>query len=141
MCKLTIEQIKEKITEHNNKVIELSLNGEFKGSKPELYTEKPYSLPSYQPMQIGVQTILNATKQLQKMLPMGVEYYKLETVEIFFSGNLVVEIGTYEMTVKVPHVQEPMSDKGKYMNVFEITESGDLRIKAETWNTDTPPSH
>jgi ketosteroid isomerase-like protein len=65
---------------------------------------------------------------------------KLELIptDVLVSGNLAIEVGNYDMTMSGPGVPE-WADKGKYLTVWEIQKDGSLKIKIETWNTDTDP--
>ena len=103
------------------------------------YTEDVISMPSYEPMLKG----LNACKEsYKKMFESGMKMtaFKSTVTDILQSGNFVVDIGTYEITMTMPQMGDmPWSDHGKYMTVWEMQDDGSLKIKVETWNTDTNP--
>jgi ketosteroid isomerase-like protein len=56
------------------------------------------------------------------------------------SGDFVVDIGTYEITMNIPEMGDmPYTDNGKYMTIWEMQDDGSLLVVAETWNTDKNP--
>jgi hypothetical protein len=70
----------------------------------------------------------------------GVKFTNVQftTVDVWVGGPYIYEVGTYNMTMIIGTMPE-MSDKGKYLTVYERGKDGLLKIKAETWNTDTMP--
>lgn len=42
-------------------------------------------------------------------------------------------------SLEVPGMSAPIQDTGKYLTVYVRDDDGSLKIKAETWNTDTNP--
>jgi ketosteroid isomerase-like protein len=58
-------------------------------------------------------------------------------VDLFSSGDLIHEVGNYEITLKVPGVPYDITDKGKYLVIWEKQNDGSLKIKLETWNNNT----
>ncbi|MDZ7740833.1 MAG: hypothetical protein U5Q03_03560 [Bacteroidota bacterium] len=65
--------------------------------------------------------------------------FNTETLEVFAGGNLIVEIGKYDLTLEMPMMLQPIKDHGKYLTVWEMQKDGSLKIKIETWNTDVNP--
>jgi ketosteroid isomerase-like protein len=66
--------------------------------------------------------------------------FKSTVTDVMQDGNTVVDIGTYEITMMLPQMgDQPWSDHGKYMTIWEMQEDGSLKVKAETWNTDVNP--
>lgn len=133
----TLEEIKAKIKVLQNNAIQTMLAGDFT-SGLEHYTDDAYSLPSYEPMMHGKEAMLAASETASEG---GMKFisFEMNTVDVFMSGNLVVEIGTYATTMQMPGMPMDLEDVGKYLNVFEIQEDGSLKVKAETWNTDNNP--
>jgi ketosteroid isomerase-like protein len=79
---------------------------------------------------------------LYKMTEAGMKMtaFKSTVTDIMQSGNFIVDIGTYEITMTMPQMGGmPWTDKGKYMTIWEKQDDGTLKIKVETWNTDVNP--
>ncbi len=104
-----------------------------------IYSDDVISMPSYEPMLKGIEACKQSYK---KMTESGVKMtaFKSTVTDIMQSGNFVVDIGTYEITMTVPQMGDmPWTDKGKYMTIWEMQDDGSLKVKAETWNTDVNP--
>ncbi|NJK85592.1 MAG: hypothetical protein HC906_06145 [Bacteroidales bacterium] len=54
-------------------------------------------------------------------------------------ANIITEIGTYEIKLTVPGMENEVQDNGKYLTIWEQQNDGSLKIKTEIWNTDTNP--
>jgi uncharacterized protein (TIGR02246 family) len=132
-----MEQIREKVDAVNATLTKAILENDME-TPVSLYTDKCWSLPSYSPMLKGKAAIKKAAKE-NAQNQMKMTDFKLKTVDIFTEGDLVVEIGEYELEFEMPGMPEPMSDKGKYLTIFEMQDDGSLLMKAETWNTDMNP--
>ena len=61
---------------------------------------------------------------------MGIKGVTLTSTEVFGSGDMVVEMGTYEMTDGTKAV-----DNGKYMVVWK-KENGKYKMYRDIWNSD-----
>jgi ketosteroid isomerase-like protein len=103
-----------------------------------IYTADAISMPSYTPMQEGIAAIREAN---QKMVSMGMKYnsFELTTLKVIPAGNLINEIGTYKINASMPGMDMPIDDSGKYLTVWEKQKDGSLKVKIETWNSDTDP--
>jgi uncharacterized protein (TIGR02246 family) len=64
--------------------------------------------------------------------------FSLKTQDVDVGGDLVVETGTYEMTVQ-PKTGKEMKDKGKYVVVWKRQHDGSLKIFRDVGNSDLPP--
>lgn len=103
-----------------------------------LYTEDAISLPSYSPLLDGIAAIRKSNEEMAKM---GAKYdsFTLTTLKILTGGNLITEIGTYQLSISMPKMDKPMADHGKYLTIWEKQKDGSLKIKVETWNSDVDP--
>jgi ketosteroid isomerase-like protein len=96
-------------------------------------------MPSYEPMMKGIDACKESSK---KMLESGMKMtaFKSTVSDLLVSGDFVVDIGTYEITMdNIPGMDGPWSDHGKYMTIWEMQDDGSMKVKAETWNTDVNP--
>lgn len=100
------------------------------------YADDAVSMPNYGPLLRGKPAIKAYFQQMMN----GVKFPSVDftTTDVFVGGPYIYEIGTYGMTITMPNMPE-MSEKGKYVTVYERGKDGKLKIKAETWNTNTMP--
>jgi uncharacterized protein (TIGR02246 family) len=105
----------------------------------DFYADDAVSMPSYQPMLKGKEAIKT---QNEKDMKEGshLSDMKLNTQDVYGSGNLVYEVGTYNVTYTSPENSgQTMKDNGKYLTVWEKQNDRQWKIKAEIWNTDRSP--
>ena len=132
-----MKEIREKVDAINATLSKAMIENDME-TPISLYADECWSLPSYSPMLKGKAAIKKAAIE-NAQNPMKMTEFKLKTVDIFTEGDLVVEIGEYELEFEMPGMPEPMTDKGKYLTIFEMQDDGSLLMKAETWNTDMNP--
>jgi ketosteroid isomerase-like protein len=65
--------------------------------------------------------------------------WKATKVEVAKSGDLGFVIGIYELTVNDAS-GKPVTDKGKYVEVWEKKADGKWKCGTDTWNSDLPAS-
>ena len=104
-----------------------------------LYTPDAISMPSYEPMQEGINAIKKAS---EAMANSGWKCNSFEptTLKVMVNGNLITEIGAYKISMSMPGMDKPMDDHGKYLTIWEKQKDGSLKVKVETWNSDVQPS-
>jgi len=130
-----LTDIENKIKKINKEMAKQMTSGDF---TTEYYTDDAISMPNNAPMMEGIETIKASTEQM-KASGMKFETFIATPVKIMLNGNMVTEIGTYSLSMNVPNMSSPITDKGKYLTLWEIQDDGSLKIKAEIWNTDTMP--
>ena len=132
----TSADYKAKIETLNKEMVKYMLEGNTEKTL-ELYTDDAISMPSYQPMQVGIAAIRAASEEMTKS---GLKYKSFETttLKLVPNGTQITEIGTYKVSVTMPGMDMPMDDQGKYLTVWEKQNDGKLKVKIETWNTDMP---
>jgi uncharacterized protein (TIGR02246 family) len=52
-------------------------------------------------------------------------------------GDLVYSMGTYTMTTTNPKTKKPVTDKGKYLTVYQKQADGSWKAVADTYNSDS----
>ena len=134
----TEDEFKDQIEKRNKQMVEYMLKGDTEKTL-DLYTEDAISLPSYEPMHQGIAEIRDA---LKKMADSGWKFESFEpnTVKVIPMGDLITEIGTYNVSMAMEGSNKPMKDKGKYVTIWEKQDDGTLKIKVETWNSDVDPT-
>jgi uncharacterized protein (TIGR02246 family) len=65
--------------------------------------------------------------------------WKTTKVEVSKSGDMAYASGTYELTMNDPS-GKPVTDRGKYLVVWEKQSDGTWKCGADTWNSDLPAS-
>jgi len=130
------EELKTKIDQLNKVYSKAMIENDVK-TMMSLYTEDIVSMPSYQPMIRGLETLRELSEQATNS-EWKTTKFDLTTKDIIPAGNLVIEIGNYQMNMTGPGVPE-WSDKGKYITVWKIMDNGDLKMRIEMWNTDNNP--
>lgn len=129
--------VKAQIDEMNEAFEEAMLSNNYEALLSQ-YTDDAISMPSYEPMINGMDAI-KASMMKGKNSGMKMTKFDLTTTDVFESGDLVVEIGKYDLTLKMPQMPEPVDDHGKYLTIYEKQDDGTLKVKVETWNTDMNP--
>jgi uncharacterized protein (TIGR02246 family) len=104
-----------------------------------MYTDDAYSLPDNTPMWKGRDNILAGNK---KEMQSGVKYSGLttKTLNVFGSGDIVYEIGTYSITFIPSNMTESVTDNGKYIDIWQKQVDGSWEIKADIWNSNFNPA-
>ena len=131
-----VDKIKQKI-EELNKVYSQSMIDKDLNKMMSMYADDVISMPSYQPTIKGAEKIKELSEQQFKS-DWKTEKFELIPTDVLVSGKYAIEIGNYDMKMSGPGVPE-WTDKGKYLTVWEIQKDGSLKIKVETWNTDSNP--
>lgn len=103
-----------------------------------LYAEDAISLPNFEARVDGIEAL---KQHHEEMTAAGVEIlaFESEPTDVWAAGDQVIEIGTFEIELKVPEMAEPVEDRGNYLTVYERDGEGKLKIKAEIWNTSVNP--
>lgn len=126
--------LKSEIENINNRM-ETAVENQNLSEIMEFYSEDAISMPSYQPMLKGKEAIRqHSEKEMQSGYKMT--NIDLTTTEVFESGDMIFEIGTYDVTMTPPDNTQSITDNGKYLTVWQ-RQNGELKIKTEMWNTNT----
>jgi ketosteroid isomerase-like protein len=102
-----------------------------------VYDDDIISLPSYASMIRGKDEL---AQHLRKELESGDRFTNVEfnTVEVREEGNLAIEVGTYNISLRMGQTGEEWNDQGKYLTIWE-RQGNEWKVVMETWNTDTNP--
>ena len=125
------------LQEIENNLAQGMMNGD-NSKMMDMYLDDAVSLPNYSPMVRGKDAI---KQNMEKESESGnkVTDFKINVTDVFGSGDMIVEIGTYVMTMEMKGMNDPVNDHGKYMTVYEKQDDGSLKIKSDTWNSDLNP--
>ena len=131
-------EIKEKIREINSKMAKAALEGK-SAENLEHYAEDAISMPNYSPMLKGKAAIREHWKQMEEG---GFKFneFDSEIMALKEAGDVIHEIGTYSVSMTIPGMPEPVSDKGKYVTIWKKQPNGSVKIVLEIYNTDAYPA-
>ncbi len=130
--------MKALVASMNQEMMELLIAGRYE-AMGKYYDESAISLPNYRAMEKGYALILNNNLG-RKRGGYKVLDGKKTTIELFAVEDMMVDIGSYTLTIDFPGLTQPKVDVGKYMNVWRKDKEGNWRIIAETWNADKSPN-
>lgn len=131
------DEIGEKIDRMTEQSLEFMKSGDYEKTL-QFYTEDCISMPSYHTMIKGKEELKAYNEEIKKS---GMKFLSMEfeRFELYTCGDLVYEMGTYTMSMKIPAMAQPYKDIGKYITIYEMQDDGSLKIKVETWNSDINP--
>ena len=132
-----MSELKSKVQKMNDKYAKMMLSGNM-DEMWDGYTKDVISMPSYEPMIKGIDALKESSKKMMES-GMKITAFKSTVTDVMKYGDLVVDIGNYEITMDIPGMPEPINDHGKYLTLWEMQEDGSMKVKVETWNTDVNP--
>jgi ketosteroid isomerase-like protein len=112
-----------------------------KGDGPTMlsyFAEDAISMPNYGPLVRGKEAIRARGQDMEKM---GFTFKSTDfrRSDLWTCGNLVYELGTYDMSFCMGDTTKILTDSGKFLTVWAIQPDGNVKIKVETWNADAYP--
>lgn len=99
------------------------------------YTADAIVMAPNQPAWRGTDGIRAGAKGLMDMFAVSNASFTTEEVKV--SGDLAVETGTFEMTM-TPKQGKAVTDKGKYIAIWERQADGSWKITRDIFNSDLP---
>ena len=133
----TKEEMMKKVEEWN-KQFSAAMVANDKAMMLSFYADDAYSLPSYTPMLVGKKAIENSMN-MDENSEMKILSFKFNTKDLWMSGDLMCEVGTYDLSLTMGDQSNITHDHGKYLTIYQKQKDGSWKIKADTWNTDTNP--
>lgn len=131
-----VEKAKTKIEEMNNAYTQAMIDNDVE-KMMSMYTDDIISMPSYQPTVKSIAKVRELS-EMQAKSGWKTTHFEMNMTDVMLAGNLAIEIGNYNMKMSGPGVPV-WSDYGKYITIWEEQTDGSMKIKVETWNTDTNP--
>jgi len=101
------------------------------------YSDEAIVMPPNSPLATGKEAIHTLWKSMIDAPGFAVNW-KATKVEVARSGELGYVSGTYELTENDAS-GKPMTDKGKYLEVWKKQADGTWKCVADTFNSDLPP--
>lgn len=125
-------QLKQEVEDANTVYWQTMLAGDF-DSLPSFYTDDAVLMP-HGNEKMGAEGMIAQQRQGKEM-GITVDAYTSTALDVWGSGDMVYEVGTYEMKTSMEGMPEPKSDHGSYMCVWEKSDDGSLKRKYFIWNT------
>ena len=132
-----MDEMKKNVDDWNNQLSEAMVKGDNEKIL-SFYADDIISMPSYQHMLEGKDALKNA---MMMDANSGNKFTKFQMTskKLLSQGNLLVDIGTYELSMEIQGMDEPFNDQGKYVTIYEKQDDGNWKIKVDTWNSDNNP--
>lgn len=130
---MDMAQVRQAVEEANARLGEAIRMGDA-AAVAALYTEDAKLLPPNSEMiqgREGIEAFWGGGIQ------MGIKDVVLTTVEVLRMGDMVCEIGQYDLTIQ-PEGQEAMKDNGKYVVIWKHASDGTWELYVDIWNTSMP---
>jgi uncharacterized protein (TIGR02246 family) len=102
------------------------------------YTNDVVVLPPNSPAVVGKEAARELNRQMMAMPGYSVQWAP-EQVEAARSGDIGFARGTYVLTVTSP-TGSPMTDRGKYVEIWRKQNDGRWKVALEALNSDLPPA-
>lgn len=131
-----ISELRMKIQKMDDTFNKAMLKGDYT-TITNLYTDDAISLPSYEPMWRGKDAILAGNKK--DLESMKFHSFTTKITDVYSSGDLAYEIGTFEATFTMPNMTNEIKDHGKYLTIWQKQSDGSWKDKVDTWNSDVNP--
>ncbi len=129
--------LKKKVQTMNDEMVKEMLAGNHAAAM-DMYTDDAISLPSYEPMLKGKDAMMKSHMK-NKEAGFKMNSMTITTMDVWSSGDLAYEIGTYKVNMTFPGMKETIDDNGKYLTVWQKQADGSWKVKADTWNSDNNP--
>lgn len=132
-----LDELQKKVQMMNDEYAKQMMAGDM-NALWDYYSDDIISMPSYEPMIKGLDAAKESAKKMEES-GMKITAFSTTSTDIMQSGNFVIDIGTYSISMQIPGMEIPWDDYGKYLNVWEMMGDGSMKLKVETWNTDVNP--
>lgn len=101
-----------------------------------LFAQDAKLMPPYVPMVVGRKAIQRAVNDFKAK---GLHDLSFRPVDVQEHGELVIEVGAYQVTVPSPD-SHPVTDIGKDVRIWKREDDGTYKLLVDIWNSDLPPS-
>lgn len=130
---MDLAQVRQSIEEANIKFGEAFRMGDA-AALAALHTEDAKLLPPNSEMIVGREGIEGFHGGGMQM---GIKDVILTTTEVLGMGDIVCEIGKYDMTIQ-PEGQQTIKDNGKYLVIWKKASDGTWKLHVDIWNSSLP---
>lgn len=129
-----IDEIKKEIEKLNIQFCNSWINDDLE-SYLSIYTDDAVVMPPFSPIRKGKQAL---RRGWEKQRAEGVKYLSASTtiLELWTSGNMVYERGSYGITLKPKNSNQPYSIYGSYFSIWVKQNDGSYKMKYDISNLD-----
>ena len=102
------------------------------------YDKDVIVMPNFKPMIKGRRALMKDMKKDEKA---GLKFHSYHSTitDIWQSGDLVHEMGTYSISLSTPEMPQPIADNGTYFSIWQKQLKGSYKVIFFMWNTDVDP--
>ena len=129
-------KLEKKIQDMNDEMAKAMINDDL-NKLMSYYDKNVISMPNYAPILFGSEEMMVKQKE-SSAKGNKVTDMKMTTMSVTDYGDVLVEIGSYSITMEIKGMPGPVSDKGKYLTIWKKYDDG-YQILNEIWNTDVNP--
>ena len=137
MAQDDLQVLRQKIRSIRLEMVEAQIAGDLEVGW-SFYTSDIVAMPNYEEMIRGKKAY--QVKELE-WKQAGIKFHALNhtITDLWTSGDMVIEVGNFGVSMTLPNFSRPLSDRGKYMTVWQRQPDGSLKMKIDIWNTDVFP--
>lgn len=99
------------------------------------YTDDAFVLPAGAPIARGRAAIAQSFAGMLAAMP--VTAFTLTTTDLLLAGDVAIETGTYQMSMK-PKAGKAFDDVGKYISIWQRQPDGSWKMIRDIFNSDKP---
>lgn len=119
----------------NQQIVQSAINKEL-AKRLTVFNQNPICMSEHQ---VSMQGISHLRQYYQTIFErQNLSKYIRKTTKIYLVKNRVIELGTFEKKGIYTSNQTTFDHRGKFLNVWIIDHSNQLKLAIETWNYDQP---
>lgn len=96
------------------------------------YSNNSISMPEYQVSLLNKESISHYYSLLTKRF--SIQSFDRKIIELLDLNKRIIEIGTFDTKFHLIEKDTTINLKGNYLNIWERTENGNLKVLVESWN-------
>lgn len=132
-----MEKLRQQLEKLNAELAQANVDGNLE-KLYSYYADDAVFMPNYGPMVKGKAPMMQQEKEMRDA-GFKIHSFTLNTLDVWGCGDMVYETGTYNISLTIPQMDNPIDDTGKYLAVWQKGADGSLKIKYDMWNTDMNP--
>lgn len=119
----------------NGKIVKAAIKNDV-AQHLSVFHQAPISMSEHQVSMQGVEHLQQYYQTIFER--QNLSTYQRKTTKIYPIDSRIIEIGTFRKEGVMTANQTPFSHQGKYMNLWILDDSNQLKLAVETWNYDQP---
>lgn len=102
------------------------------------YGQNAILMPPNEPAVVGMEAILAWNQALAEEVTVTEAILSTEEMEV--AGDWAYRRGTYSMTMTMAGEADPVTETGKFVEIWQRQADGSWKITRDLWNSDEPPA-